>query len=246
MEVIPLGTGDFIAIKRYPTALLLVADGRSVLVDCPEPLFRMCAESSEMSGRKIDLRLIDDIVLTHLHGDHCNGLEAFAFWRRFVAERQARPHIYTSRAAADSLWARLAPAMAESTMPDSRTLRRYELSDYYEVTSFDFGSTFHVAGIEFETRRTLHTIPCFGFRASFRGRTFGYSSDTAFDPDLIRFLEPCDLVFHETGSSIHTPLKDLEALPREMQEKMRLIHLPDEFPGSSRIESAEAGRIYPV
>ena len=31
------------------------------------------------------------------------------------------------------------------------------------------------------------------------GRTFGYSCDTAFDPGLIEFLAPADLILHETN-----------------------------------------------
>jgi ribonuclease BN (tRNA processing enzyme) len=38
------------------------------------------------------------------------------------------------------------------------------------------------------------------------GKTFGYSSDTAFDPGLIEFLSAADLIVHETNLGRHTPL----------------------------------------
>lgn len=62
------------------------------------------------------------------------------------------------------------------------------------------------------------------------GRTLGYSSDTAFDPELITFLEPADLIIHETNlGPAHTPYASLAALPAELRSRMRLIHYMDSF-----------------
>jgi ribonuclease BN (tRNA processing enzyme) len=62
------------------------------------------------------------------------------------------------------------------------------------------------------------------------GRTLGYSADTAFDPELIAFLEPADLIIHETNfGPAHTPYSALAALPAELRAKMRLIHYADGF-----------------
>lgn len=56
------------------------------------------------------------------------------------------------------------------------------------------------------------------------------SSDTAYDPELIAFLQPADLIIHETNfGPAHTPYADLAALPVELRAKMRLIHYPDNF-----------------
>ncbi|MBI3735123.1 MBL fold metallo-hydrolase, partial [Candidatus Sumerlaeota bacterium] len=82
-EVIPLGAGNFFSTKRFCTSMVLCAGGKMVLVDCPDPFFRMCHQASVKSGRKIDPGKIDHLILTHLNGDHCNGLEPFAFWKKF-------------------------------------------------------------------------------------------------------------------------------------------------------------------
>ncbi len=51
-----------------------------------------------------------------------------------------------------------------------------------------------------------------------------------FDPELIAFLQPADLIIHETNfGPAHTPYADLAALPVELRAKMRLIHYPDSF-----------------
>lgn len=215
-----------------------------ILIDCPEPLLRMFKEASNVSGRDIDVGKIDHIVLTHLHGDHANGLECLGFYQKFTVGRETRPMIYTSNAVAEDLWKRLEPAMGMATMPPDNDVEHYELSDYFGVTSCDFGERFNVGEVEFEIRRTLHFVPCFGFKATYRGKTFGYSCDTTFDPEHIKFLEPSDLIFHETGTGYHAPIEDLEALPDELCAKLHVIHLEDSFAGSEKLPTAQAGKIY--
>ena len=56
---------------------------------------------------------------------------------------------------------------------------------------------------------------------------FGYSADTAFDPDLIAWLAEADLVVHETNFGVHTPLSALMTVPQSVRNRMRLIHYPD-------------------
>jgi ribonuclease BN (tRNA processing enzyme) len=77
------------------------------------------------------------------------------------------------------------------------------------------------------------------------GRTLGYSSDTAFDPELIAFLSVADLIVHETNlGPAHTAYRDLETLPSELRQRMRLIHYPDFFDRkASQIRCLEEGDV---
>ncbi len=79
-------------------------------------------------------------------------------------------------------------------------------------------------------------------------RTFGYSSDTAFDPELIPFLGHADLIVHETNlGPAHTAYSDLLSLPREIQRRMRLLHYPDAFdPSVSEIVCLAEGDVLAV
>lgn len=245
-KILPLGIGNFFAAKHFNTSMLILAGKEKILVDCPEPFRRMCQAAERKSGVKIDMAKLNHIVLTHLHGDHCNGLEAFGFWRKFHNENAPPPNIYTVHAAADRLWLKLSASMSHAFSPPLGLDNKYQLKDFYSVHATEFGEKFEVCGVEFETRQTIHMIPCFGFRAVYQGRKFGYSCDTAFDQGMIDFLEPCDLIFHECDRGLHTHLELLEALPRSIRRKMRLIHLNDDFEGSALIRSAKEGKIYDV
>ncbi len=245
-EIISLGVGNFFSVHRYCTSFLLRAGTAMVLVDCPDPLFHMFHNAGKKLKIKLDPARIDDVILTHLHGDHSNGLESFGFWKKFLIGHKTRPRIHTSRDVARVLWTKLSPAMEEAHIPMLGLDERYELSDFFDVRAREFGETFTVKGIKIETRQTQHSVPTFGFRATFAGRRFGYSCDTTYDEELIDFLEPCDLIFHECDKGFHTSLEQLEKLPAALRKKMRLVHLNDEFPGSRKLQPAKEGAIYRV
>jgi hypothetical protein len=80
------------------------------------------------------------------------------------------------------------------------------------------------------------------------GRKLGFSSDTAFDPDLIAFLNAADLIVHETNHGpAHTPYAALAALPAETRDRMRLIHYPDTLDlGSSAVMPLTEGQVLAV
>lgn len=245
-SVLPLGTGNFFSAQRYCSSLLLMTASSRVLIDCPEPFYRMCADAARTSGLDVDPATFDHIIITHIHGDHCNGLEGFGFFRKFVSTRKVRPTIHTTPAVAEVLWSKLSPAMGESIESDG-TKTHFELSDYFDLHVFGFGESFEIDDIRFETRRTQHSVPSIAFRATHAGRCFGYSCDTSFDPGLITFLGSADLIFHETDyGDMHTPLKKLEQLPPDLRAKLHLIHLGDEFTASKHIEAAQEGKLYEV
>ena len=69
VEVTLLGTGGSMPLPtRYLSATLLHYKGRKILIDC--------GEGTQVSMREINsgFKSLDVICLTHLHGDHINGL----------------------------------------------------------------------------------------------------------------------------------------------------------------------------
>jgi ribonuclease BN (tRNA processing enzyme) len=246
MRVLILGVGDAFTTRHFGSSALIEGPEGYVLLDCPDPIHRVLREATTRAGWAIDASGIDDILLTHLHGDHCNGLESFGFARFILrsgpapgAERPI-PRIHTSRAAADRLWARLAPAMDAATSPSPRGL-----GDFYEVRELEPGTTATVAGLSVRCRLTRHSVPTLGLLISDGAATLGWSSDTPFDEAHVEWLSQADVVVHECNHPpMHTPLESLEALPIELKARMRLIHLPDDFdPSSSAIRSLEPGEV---
>jgi hypothetical protein len=125
--------------------------------------------------------------------------------------------------------------------------RRARLDDFFDVVALDEAESVGVGPFAIGCRRTRHPVPTTALRIEAAGRRIAYSSDTEFDPELVAWLAEADLVLHETGRGIHTPLERLADLPEELRRRMRLVHYPDDLDvAASGIEPLEQGRTYAV
>jgi hypothetical protein len=121
------------------------------------------------------------------------------------------------------------------------------LEDYFEPVELDEGREVEVSGFRVGCRPTRHNVFTTALRIRGGGRTLGMSSDTASDPDLVRWLAEADAFLHETGAGIHTPYEHLAALPPDVRARLKLIHYPDGFTtGEGGLPLLEQGRRYTV
>lgn len=244
LQVRVVGVGDAFTARYYNACLLIEAGDQRLLIDAPPALARALRDLSRASDITVGLDDIDHVLITHLHGDHCGGLEQLLFWRRFVTGRKTTIHAIPEVLA--GLWdTRLRGGMDTLMHPDG-SHSRLELSDYADIRPLAPGRS-RLGPLELEWRRTIHHIPTSALRVTVGARTIGYSADTAFDPTLIAWLAASDLFFHETNFGVHTPLASLVDLPVEVRGRMRLIHYPDQLePDAAPIACArEAERLVP-
>ena len=228
MRILITGIGDAFTRLHFSTGCLIEAPGGLVMIDCADLVHRVLHEASGKSGWKIDASKIDHILLTHLHGDHANGLESFGFHRRFIGSKLGlpQPSIHTHAKAADRLWEKLSPAMDGGG--------QNTLETYYDLNLLEFESTNHIAGLEVRIRQTQHPIPTIGLLISDGKSTLGWSGDTPYEQAHIDWLSEADLIVHECNlGAAHTHIEQLNALPQTLRQKTRLIHLPDSFDTSN-------------
>jgi ribonuclease BN (tRNA processing enzyme) len=190
------------------------------------------------------------VAVSHLHADHCCGLEDFGYFSFFALKRRARLLMHPDVSA--RLWSGLLAAGMEFSQsePDQEPVRS-ELSDYFELINLSYAEPISCGPFSIECRRTIHGVPTTALRIHAGGRSVGFSADTAFDQGLIDWLAPADLVVHEATNlqhtGVHTPYEKLAALPAQMRAKLRLIHYPDDFDlQSSVIEPLCQGRCYSI
>ena len=230
-QVIVLGAGDTFSERRHSTALLLACDGFYLAIDCPDMYRSVLRDAAERSGLPLAMADVDHVLITHVHGDHMNGLEGFAFYKRFVEGK--RVNLVTSPEVRATIWdERLKAPMG--TLWDGSQFQSMSFDSYFDHVLLDWASAIRVGPFQIRARRTIHHVPTSALFIEAAGRSLGYSSDTAFDPALIDFLAPADLIIHETNfGPAHTPYASLAGLPPELRARMRLIHTSDLFDQAS-------------
>jgi ribonuclease BN (tRNA processing enzyme) len=226
-EVTVLGVGDTFSERHTSSALLLECDDFRLAIDCPDLYRSVLRKASERSGRELSLSSIDHVLITHVHGDHMNGLEGVAFYKHFAEGKRVK--LVTSNEVKSTLWdERLKASMG--ALWNGREFREMTFDSYFEHVPLLWDRELELGPFRIRARRTIHHVPTSALFVEAAGRKLGYSSDTAFDPELIRFLSPADLVIHETNlGPAHTPYAALAELPAELRARMRLIHYQDGF-----------------
>ena len=245
MRLLPLGVGDAFSALHYTSSVLLESGGQWLLLDCPHPIRKILREGSLTAlGRPLDLGDLAGVAITHLHADHSCGLEVLGFYAHFVLGRRIPILVHPDVGA--RLWERLAAGMERIVALDGTELR-YTLDSYFEMVPLDETRAVPLGPFEVECRKTDHPVPTTALRVRAGGRSVAHSADTVFDPALIDWLLQADLVLHETGPGIHTPLEKLEALPAEKRARMRLIHYPDDLASrETSIARVRQGDLYDV
>jgi ribonuclease BN (tRNA processing enzyme) len=230
MRALILGIGDAFTSTGFGTSALIESGDRYVLLDCPDLIHRAIREASEIAGWSVPLTSVRDVIITHLHGDHTNGLESFGFsWlvKRLKGETDIKPTIHTHEAAAARIWEKLAPAMDAPIKPGGR---RSTLEDYYNLHIISPDAPAQIAGLTVECRHTIHPVPTIGLRINDGEWTLGWSGDTVYDSDHIDWLADADVIVHEANvGPAHTHIELLNQLPDELRNKMRVTHIVDDF-----------------
>ncbi|MEM6558811.1 MAG: MBL fold metallo-hydrolase [Myxococcota bacterium] len=241
IEIQTLGVGDAFSELYCSTAFILQCEGFRLAIDCPDRYRAVLKRLRDTSGSDHDLNDIDDFLITHVHGDHMNGLEAVAFYKRFVQGRRLR--LYSAPEVRASMWdERLKGSMA--TLWDGERLNTMSFDDYFDFEPLAWESSTMIGPFSIRTRRTKHHVPTSALLIEAGGVALGYSSDTAFDSTLIDFLSQADLIIHETNlGPSHTSLAQLLELPDTIRHKLRLVHYPDVFdPNTSPIPALREGQ----
>jgi ribonuclease Z len=155
MRLIPLGTSaGRPTLARGASALAVATEGAWVLCDC--------GEGAQLSAQKAGLSLsrLDAVLITHLHGDHFNGLPGLL--GTLGLEGRQRPLVVAGPPGIADLLQHL--ARAGSLGVGDMEVRVFEQQGNGGEVRLD--SMFHV-----ESRPLAHRVPTYGYRVALPDRT---------------------------------------------------------------------------
>lgn len=231
-EVLIGGVGDAFSLNHHGTHFFVRKGDFLFAVDCPDSFRRSLGEHrfGEEEG-PMEVGDLDGLFLTHLHGDHINGVEMTLAYRAMVIQGGALP-VYGIGAVLDPLWEkRLQVSLGQFF--DGERVQKLERERFYEPRQMALDASNRIGPFGVELRLTRHHIPTTAMRITDGEFTLAYSCDTAFDEELIQWLErDAEVILHEcTFGSAHTQLEQLQGLEASIRERLVLVHYPDQMEG---------------
>jgi ribonuclease BN (tRNA processing enzyme) len=180
MRVTVVGcAGSFPGAASAASCYLLEAEGFRLVID-------MGNGALGALQRYVGLYDIDAVCVSHLHGDHCIDLGAYAVARHYRPDGPLPPlPVYAPRGAVQ----RLAPVFG---------LICDELAERMSFLTLDEGRL-TLGPFAITTEHVNHTVETFGFRVEQGGLTVAYSGDTGESDALVRLAREADVLLCEAS-----------------------------------------------
>lgn len=154
---------------------LLEHEGRSVLIDCGSGVMAKLL-------RYVQPKALSACIITHFHFDHVADLGVLQY-----------ALLLNSFSGGDKVLPIYAPRTPEALYQQYEGVRGSELQPIAD------GDRLKAAGVHFSFMRTRHPVETLAVRAQADGRTFAYTSDSQFFPELADFVRGADLLVAEAS-----------------------------------------------
>ncbi len=225
-RVLVLGTGWAFSDRNYTVGFAVQTGQTWTLLEAPFPIRKVIREACAGHQLNLDIKDFAVTIITHLHADHCSGVPVIGLYSKFEAKRKAR--IAGGPEIMERIWPDFMAAGMDAILDNELgRVRLAKFEDYFTGQVLQPGQANSLANYQVRILRTQHMVPTYAVKIDFAGRSFAYSSDTPFDPQVIDFVSPANCIFHEVGDYPHTALDELMALDPEIRKKMYLVHHPD-------------------
>ena len=232
LSVLFIGTGSAFSKRYFQTNVLVVKGNDHLLIDCGT----LCPYALE-TKYGLELKKIDNLLLTHPHADHIGGVEELALVDRYVKKQKG--NLVITDEFKQLLWDESLKGGLKVNEEGSLTLDDYFvqiapekiIEEPFEIYEANVGS------INVKLFRTKH-VTCSDpdvFQISYGllidDRVL-YPCDTQFNPEQIDYLVhtfPVKVIFHDCDISgfsegVHASDTQLKTLPAEIKAMTYLCH----------------------
>lgn len=225
---------------NYNTNAIIRVNAHAWLLDCG----LLCPLA--LNSMNVSLADIDGVFVSHLHGDHVLGLEELFFTNFFGHQRRIRLYLpngllsrYSGIEGSD-IWENCLRGAMESTAFDGHREHQLMLEDYADVEVFEPHRPYEIFGLRCEIFPVIHVRHRPSYGMILDGRV-AYTSDCTFSRERIDSLlnRGVETIFHEVTfappwpGTVHTSFQELADLPRDIAERIILMHYGDDTPETS-------------
>jgi ribonuclease BN (tRNA processing enzyme) len=219
-----VGSGDsFGSGGRFQTCILVEGPGSRLAIDFGASSLIALAQQG------IEHNLIDVVLLTHLHGDHCGGVP-FMLLDAMLAARRTRP--LTIAGPRDS--ERRLGELREALFPGSRVMTPTFPLSWVELEPARPQSLLDFVVTTYPARHTQETNPT-AVRVQVGGKTIAYTGDTEWTSDVAAAARGADLFiaecyFYDKPVKWHLNYRDVVAHQAEVgARRLILTHMSREM-----------------
>ena len=244
MEFMAIGSGNAFTKKNWQSNFLITQNGKRLMIDCGTYSWLAMDELKLTTGD------IDAVYISHLHADHCGGLEELMFTTYFNPTLK-RPTLFCegayvkdtdigiihSSGLVKELWDNVLCGGARGLEGVEATL-----DTFFDVKPVKANKSFTWEGITFDIIQTIHISSKYKIEHSFglmwtdpdtKERVY-LTTDSQFCPvnAMKAYLREANVIFHDCetspyASGVHAHYNELRMLAPEIKQKMWLYHFQD-------------------
>lgn len=169
--------------NREGVALVVENNSDNILIDCGPGIVAAFGRCYRKTSE------INNLFITHVHGDHISGFPYFVWNRNFECMGKTPPsdlHVYGERETISLAHHMLLHCYPELAFPFKVI--------YHEINAGDF---FNCGTIKIETVRAIHAVPCLSCIIECDNKKLVYTSDTLYNDALKSKSQNADMLVHE-------------------------------------------------
>lgn len=226
-----LGVGHSEAMEHWNTNAMITVDGQRLLIDAGYTI------KFALHQQRLTFADIDAVFITHVHADHCFGLERIAYECRFRYRK--KPTLYLAPGIYEELWGQTLKGVMGQVGEGSASLE-----DFFHIVQLN-SEAFEYHGVRLVYFQNRHTPgkPSYGLWINER---LLFSGDTRPIPDIVKRFNP-EIILHDGTLSewnpVHASLSELlDSYPAAVRQRMYLMSYEDHWEESqNQVENEFAG-----
>lgn len=232
MKIIPIGCGSAMCLENFQSNFVIEHNGKRFLLDAGDDV------RFALKAQKLKVADLDAVYISHLHGDHANGVQQLAFGTFFNPVTCRQITLYGNRGVIQLGWDHCWQGGMASLEG-----RICNIDSYFKVERIDENGMFVWNNIVFQTVQTVHImngysiVPSFGLIMTDPDSTkkVYFTTDTQFCPHQIQkfydqvdiIVQDCETVPDQFASKVHSHFSFLSTLDEKTKSKMYLTHYND-------------------